>query len=270
MNTIALPHRAQSLAARGPVEFFGVHNLSLSFGGVKAVRDVTFNVTRNEILALIGPNGAGKTSLLNLVTRVFNPSGGQVYFEGSNLTRVPRHEVARHGIARTFQNIELFEGATVLQNLLLGRHSAGHGGFVAQMLNLPSVQRAEARSREKVEEIIRFLDLAPARDRSVSELPYGVRKMIELGRALAAQPRLLLLDEPASGLNPDETRRLARWISDIRVELGITVVMVEHDMSLVSAVADRVVVMEQGGILTIGTPAEVQSNPRVITAYLGV
>lgn len=270
MNTVALAHEAPISTAKDPIAFFGVRNLSLSFGGVKAVRDVTFDVDRSEILALIGPNGAGKTSLLNLITRVLSPSSGQVFFEGRNLTRVPRHEIVRHGIARTFQNIELFESATVLQNLLLGRHSAGHGSFVAQMLNLPSVQRAEAQTREKVEDIIRFLDLAPVRDRSVSELPYGVRKMIELGRALAAQPRLLLLDEPASGLNPDETRRLARWISDIRVELGITVVMVEHDMSLVSAVADRVIVMEQGGVLTSGTPAKVQSDPRVITAYLGV
>ena len=161
------------------------------------------------------------------------------------------------------------EGATVLENLLLGRHRAGHGSLLGQMLNLPSVQRAEAQTRARVEDVVRLLELAPVRHRLVAELPYGVRKVVELARALASEPRLLLLDEPASGLNPDETRQLACWIADIQAELGITVVMVEHDMSLVSSVAQRVVVMDQGSVLMIGKPAEVQSDARVISAYLG-
>jgi len=249
--------------------FFEVDHLSLSFGGVKAVRDVSFQVARGEVFAIIGPNGAGKTSLFNLITRVFDSSGGDVRIEGTSIARVARHDVVRHGVARTFQNIELFEGATVLENLLLGRHRAPHGNFLAQLINLPSVQRAEAFTRERVEDVVELLGLAPYRSQVVAGLPYGVRKVVELGRALAAEPKLLLLDEPASGLNPEETHELGYWIEDIQQELGITVVMVEHDMSLVSAVANRVLVMDQGQVLTIGSAAEVQSDPRVITAYLG-
>jgi branched-chain amino acid transport system ATP-binding protein len=275
MSSIAIASRAAPAAATAHVAspavpaFFEVRSLGLAFGGVRAVRDVSFTIERGEVLAIIGPNGAGKTSVLNLITRVFDPTMGSIHFEGDDITRVARHDIVRHGIARTFQNIELFDGATVLENMLLGRHRAGHGNLFAQMLNLRSVRRAEAHTRARVEEVVRLLDLAPVRHRPVAELPYGIRKVVELGRALAAEPRLLLLDEPASGLNPEETRQLAGWIEDIRAELGITVVMVEHDMSLVSSVATRVIVMDQGQVLTIGTPAEVQSDPRVIAAYLG-
>lgn len=249
--------------------FFEVERLSLSFGGVRAVRDVSFEVGEGEVFAIVGPNGAGKTSLFNLITRVFDASSGSVRLLGRELTRVPRHDVVRHGIARTFQNIELFEGATVLDNLMLGRHAAPHGSLFAQLLNLPVVQRAEVATREAVEDVIALLDLAPYRASLVAGLPYGIRKIVELGRALVARPKLLLLDEPASGLNPEETEELAHWIRDIRDLLGMTVMMVEHDMSLVSAVADRVLVMDQGQRLTLGSPAQVQSDPRVITAYLG-
>ncbi|MEN9628081.1 MAG: hypothetical protein RJA10_1308 [Pseudomonadota bacterium] len=244
-------------------------NLALHFGGVRAVDGVSFDVRAGEVLALIGPNGAGKTSVLNLVTRVFDATAGEVRFEGQPLGALPRERIAGLGLARTFQNIELFEGATVLDNLMLGRHRFGHGPWWAQLLRTPAAVAAEEASRAAVEEVIDFLDLSPWRMQPVAGLAYGVRKVVELGRALATSPRLLFLDEPASGLNPEETRELAFWIDDLRSERGITVVMVEHDMSLVSAVADRVICMAQGRILAEGSAAAVQSDPAVVEAYLG-
>ncbi|MEY2617890.1 MAG: hypothetical protein RL522_892 [Pseudomonadota bacterium] len=246
-----------------------VRDLALRFGGVHAIADVSLRVYPGEVLAVIGPNGAGKTSLLNVVTRVFEPSGGHIEFKGQDLTRLPRHQVATLGIARTFQNIELFEGATVLDNLMLGRHRFHQGAWWQQVLRTPALTRLEEEAMADVEAVIDFLELSPWRHALISGLPYGVRKVVELGRALCTQPELLFLDEPASGLNPEETRDLAFWIDDIRTELGITVVMVEHDMSLVSAVADRVVCMAQGRVLSEGTPTQVQSDPQVIAAYLG-
>ena len=251
------------------MSFFEVDDLALAFGGVRALDGVGFKVEAREVFALIGPNGAGKTSVLNVVTRVFDAAAGVVRLDGRDITALPRHRVAGVGIARTFQNIELFEGATVLDNLLLGRHRFDHGGAWRQFFNTARARTLEDASRAKVEEVIEFLDLAPWRGQRVAGLPYGVRKIVELGRALATEPRLLLLDEPASGLNPEETRDLAFWIDDIRHDLGITVVMVEHDMSLVSEVADRVLAMNLGRPLATGTPAEVQAHPDVIAAYLG-
>jgi len=246
-----------------------IDNVSLSFGGVHAVQELSFDVSQGEVFAIIGPNGAGKTSVFNIITRVFAPSSGRVVFEGRDITDAPRHRVVEHGIARTFQNIELFEGATVLDNLMLGRHRFPHSGFAHELLGSRKTRQLNAEARSKVEDIIELLELAPHRYSLVSGLPYGVRKIVELGRALATEPRLLLLDEPASGLNPEETHDLAFWIDDIRSVLGMTIVMVEHDMSLVSEVADRVLCMNQGQQLALGTAAEVQSNPAVITAYLG-
>lgn len=246
-----------------------VRDVSLSFGGVQAIADLSFDVHAGEVLAIIGPNGAGKTSVLNVVTRVFSPNTGSLRFDGQELTRIKRHEIAALGIARTFQNIELFEAATVMDNLLLGRHRFAQGTWWQQVLRTPQLTALEEASRSAAEEIIEFLDLSAWRNSLVSGLPYGVRKVVELGRALATQPKLLFLDEPASGLNPEETRHLAFWIDDIRNDLGITVVMVEHDMSLVSSVADRVICMAQGKVLASGTAFEVQSNPLVINAYLG-
>jgi branched-chain amino acid transport system ATP-binding protein len=251
------------------VSVFSVSDLSLRFGGVQAVGNVSFSVEQGEVFAIIGPNGAGKTSILNVITRVFDPTQGRVEFEGQDITALPRHKVVHSGIGRTFQNIELFEGGTVLDNLLLGRHRFPHGSFAAQWLWTPAVRAAEAASRDQVEDVIQLLDLMPYRNSPVAGLPYGVRKVVELARALATQPRLLLLDEPASGLNPEETRELAFWIDDIQKDLGITVIMVEHDMSLVSEAADRVLCMNMGQVLALGTPAEVQSDPAVIAAYLG-
>jgi len=246
-----------------------VEHLSVSFGGVKAVDDVSFQVGSGEIFAIIGPNGAGKTSIFNLVTRVFEAGGGRVTMRGKDITRVPRNDIVRFGIARTFQNIELFEGASVLDNLLLGRHRFPTGNLLQQIFYTPRVRHAEDAARDRAEDIIALLDLAPHRNSPVAGLPYGVRKVVEIGRALAAEPELLLLDEPASGLNPEETRDLAFWIEDIKKDMGITVVMVEHDMSLVAETADRVMVMNMGRVLTTGTPQQVQSHPEVVAAYLG-
>lgn len=246
-----------------------VRDLTLTFGGVRAIAGLNLDVHVGEVLAIIGPNGAGKTSTLNAITRVFDVSGGQILFKEQDLANVPRHRVAQYGIARTFQNIELFDAATVMENLLLGRHRFKHGQWWQQILRTPTVARLEEVARADVESVIEFLDLSAWRNATVSSLPYGVRKVVELGRALCTKPELLFLDEPASGLNPEETRELAFWIDDIRTDLGITVVMVEHDMSLVSAVADRVICMAQGAVLSQGTPAQVQGDPVVVSAYLG-
>ena len=199
-----------------------VRDVSLSFGGVQAIAHLSFDVQAGEVLAIIGPNGAGKTSVLNVVTRVFSPNSGSLKFEDHELTHTRRHEVAALGIARTFQNIELFEAATVMDNLLLGRHRFAQGAWWQQLLRTPGLTTLEETSHAAVEEVIEFLDLSAWRNSLVSSLPYGVRKVVELGRALATQPTLLFLDEPASGLNPEETRHLAFWIDDIRTDLGIT------------------------------------------------
>jgi branched-chain amino acid transport system ATP-binding protein len=244
-------------------------DLSVRFGGVLAVNKVSFDVRRGEVFTLIGPNGAGKTTVFNLISRIYTPTGGEIHYDGQPLITVPPHRIAGLGIARTFQNIELFEHATVLQNLLIGRHIHRGTGLWAELLFLPRVRDAERQTRRKVEEVIEFLDLQHYRDAMVAGLPYGVRKVVELARALATGPKLLLLDEPSSGLNVEETGDMAFWIEDIRDELGITVLMVEHDMTLVSRVSDRVLAMNQGEVLATGTPKEVQSHAGVIEAYLG-
>ncbi len=246
-----------------------VEDLSLAFGGVQALSGVSFGVRRGEVFSIIGPNGAGKTTIFNVISRIHAPDRGSVRFDGQDLGRIAPHAVIGAGIARTFQNLELFEHATVLENLLLGRHARFSTSLAAELVFSRSVRREEHLHRERVEEVIEFLDLQPWRDATIGALPYGARKIVELGRALASDPTLLLLDEPSSGLNVEETQELAFWISDIRHDLGITVMMIEHDMALVGEVSDRVLALNYGRTLVEGTPQEVQRHPDVVHAYLG-
>ena len=249
--------------------FFRAENLAINFGGIRAVDDVSFTVQKDEVFTIIGPNGAGKTTIFNLVSRIYDPTAGRLIFEDREITATPPHRIAELGIARTFQNIELFEHATLLQNLLLARHVHSRSSFFSELLFLPSVRRMEVEHREAVEKVIDFLDLQPYRDTFVVNLPYGARKIAELARALCTDPKLLLLDEPSSGLNVEETDEMAFWIEDIKNLLGISVLMVEHDMKLVAAVSDRVLALNFGRPLATGTPLEVQSHPEVIRAYIG-
>src|SRR5215471_4477182 len=262
---------AEDLHAVGAAQMslFQADNLSINFGGIKAVDGVTFDVAKGEVFTIIGPNGAGKTTIFNLVSRIYEPTGGKLSFAGRDITNVPPHRIAALGIARTFQNIELFEHASLLQNLLLARHAHKRSSFWSELLFLPSVRRMELEHREAVEKVIDFLDLQQYRDSFIVNLPYGVRKVTELARALCTDPRILLLDEPSSGLNVEETDDMAFWIEDIKNLLGISVLMVEHDMKLVAAVSDRVLALNYGRPLATGTPQEVQNHPEVIRAYLG-
>jgi len=248
---------------------FEARDLAKNFGGIRAVEGVSFAVEVGEIFTIIGPNGAGKTTVFNLISRLYDLDRGGMVFDGHDIGGVPAHAVAGMGIARTFQNIELFENATVLSNLLLGRHSCSRGDFLAELFFTPANRRAEMAHREKVEEIIDLLDLQHYRDARVSGLAYGIRKVVELGRALTMRPKLILLDEPSSGLNAEETEDMAFWIKDIVRDLGVTVLMVEHDMNLVADVSDRVLALNHGQVMASGSPAEVQGHPDVIRAYLG-
>jgi len=249
---------------------FSARNLNLSFGGVKAVRDVSFDIERGEVYSIIGPNGAGKTTILNLISRLYDVEGdGSMTFDGEEITRIAAHDVARRGIARTFQNTELFEHETVLKNLLIGRHIHRKSNLLTELLFTPAVARQEVEFRKLVEDVIDLLDLQHYRNQVIGSLPYGVRKMVEVARALCIQPKMLLLDEPSSGLNPEETEDVAFWIEDINEDFGATVVMVEHDMNLVSTTSNRVMAMADGAVLAVGEPAEIQSHPEVLRAYLG-
>ena len=245
------------------------HDLAVSFGGIRAVDGVSFEVDPGEVFTIIGPNGAGKTSVFNLISRIYDASAGAITFDGADITKERPHRIAALGIARTFQNINLFENGTVLENLMLGRYRHDRANLFQQILFTPGTHREKRADRAKVEEIIELLELEKYRDLRIDGLAYGVRKVVELGRALATGPKLLLLDEPSSGLNTEETSDMTFWIEDIKQDLGITVLMIEHDMSFVASVSDRVLAMNAGRVLALGTPAEVRADRDVIAAYLG-
>lgn len=251
------------------MSLLAVDSLYLSFGGVHAVEDVSFSVERGEVFSIIGPNGAGKTTLFNLISRLYDPDTGRITFDNDDITSVPSHHVAELGIARTFQNTELFEQETVLRNLLIGQHVHRQTNLFQELLFLPSVRKQELAFRKDVEDVIDLLDLQHYRHQVIASLPYGVRKMVEVARALCMKPTLLLLDEPSSGLNPEETEDLSFQIEDINEELSITIIMVEHDMNLVSQVSNRVMALADGKLLAIGQPTDIQQHPEVLKAYLG-
>lgn len=247
-----------------------VKNISLSFGGVKAITDTSFNVLEHEIRAIIGPNGAGKSSLLNCINGIYKPQEGTIAFKGKVLEKISPNIIARIGISRTFQNLALFKRMSVLDNVLVGRRLHMSAGFMSVALQLPGAMREERANREKCEEIIEFLEISHIRDTPVGKLPYGLQKKVELGRALATEADVLLLDEPMAGMNVEEKREMCRFILKVNDELGTTIVLIEHDMGVVMDISDNIVVLDYGKIIGDGPPDEVRNNQDVIDAYLGV
>ena len=245
-------------------------NITLRFGGVTAIKDITFDIREGEIRAIIGPNGAGKSSMLNVVSGFYVPQEGEVFFRGEKRPPLKPFEVARQGIARTFQNIALFEGMSVLDNVMTGRLTQMNSGFISQALWRGKAEREEIENREICERVIDFLEIQSIRKTPVSRLPYGLKKRVELARALASEPKLLLLDEPMAGMNVEEKEDMSRFILDVNDEFGTTIALIEHDMGVVMDLSDRVVVMDYGKKIGDGTPSEVRNNQAVIDAYLGV
>lgn len=246
-----------------------LRDVSLSFGGVKAVDGLSFTVNPGEIFCLIGPNGAGKSTVFNIISRLYQPDTGQLTYNNENLLGLKSHQLAKSGICRTFQNIELFDRASLLQNLLIAQFSRAKTSIWSDLGFLKWTKNQEWQFRQRAEEMIDFFELAPYRHSMVGQLPYGVRKLTELARSMCLLPKLILLDEPSSGLNQEETDDLSHWIIDIKEEFGVTVVMVDHNMPLVHQVADRVLAMAEGRFLAEGSAAEVQAHPKVLKAYLG-
>jgi branched-chain amino acid transport system ATP-binding protein len=247
-----------------------LHNISLAFGGVKALTEISFDVREHEIRAIIGPNGAGKSSMLNVINGVYRPQQGEIVYRGQHRKDMDTHEAARSGIARTFQNIALFKGMTVLDNIMTGRNLKIRSNFLMQALYIGPARREEMEHRRKVEEVIDFLEIQHIRKTPVGRLPYGLQKRVELGRALAAEPEILLLDEPMAGMNVEEKQDMCRFILDVNDQFGTTIVLIEHDMGVVMDISDRVVVLDYGRKIGDGTPEEVRANQDVINAYLGV
>ncbi len=246
-----------------------VNGVAKSFGGVRAVTDVSLAVPEGQIFAIIGPNGAGKTSLLNMISGFYKPDEGAIHFNGQEITRIGPPQRAERGIARTFQNIALFRGLTVLENMMLGRHVHMRAGVLSSVVFWGAAQREEIAHRAKVEEIIDFLKLTDLRKQPAGGLAYGLQKRVELGRALCAEPKLLLLDEPMAGMNQEEKEDMVRYVLDANEELGTTIVLIEHDMGVVMEISDRVAVLDQGHKISEGTPDEVRADQKVIDAYLG-
>ena len=258
----------QTQASRGS-GLLAVAEVSVRFGGIVALDGISFEIAAGQVAGLIGPNGAGKTTLFNCLSRLYRWNQGAIVFDGRPLLSIPRHGIAAAGIGRTFQNLALFRTMTVQDNVMLGRHCRTASGFFSNALRLPRVAREERASAEKARELIAFLDLSPVAEKRVADLPFGTQKRVELARALASEPKLLLLDEPASGLNHEEVGALGKLIRDIRDRLGVTVLLVEHHMGLVMSVSDKVVALNFGRKIAEGTPNEVREQPEVIRAYLG-
>jgi len=266
--TLQLHAHARAFPIGGPI--IEVEGISMAFGGVKALTKISFDVRKHEVRAIIGPNGAGKSSMLNVINGVYRPQEGTLRFDGEVITGITPRRAAHLGISRTFQNIALFKGMTVLDNIMAGRNLRMHANFLEVAFRLPRALREETENREAVEEIIEFLEIEHIRKTPVGRLPYGLQKRVELGRAIAAEPKVLLLDEPMAGMNIEEKQDMCRFVLDVNDHYGTTIVLIEHDMGVVMDISDRVVVLDYGKKIGDGTPDEVRANQNVIDAYLGV